>query len=354
MYRMYRRFTAFITLGSALLVVAAGCHRSPNADVVAVVNGKQIMRADLDRQYEAQYQARAGDAAQKPTSEVADTQRLSILHEMISDEVLQQQAVKLNLAASDEDVNAKLIELKAPFTPEEFDAQLKQRNLTLDDYKRAIRRDLTLQKLLNKEIESKINITDAEISAYYTLHKAEFNNIEPRYHLAQIATSGAPSQQAGNLQNNKASSDADAKKKIEMLHNRLESGDDFATVAMNFSEDPNTSSSGGDMGFLPESALKSDPAVFDAIGKLKPGQYTDVMPVFDGSHRVAGYAIYRLISRDPAGQHELSDPRVKQAIHNALHSTRAQLLKNAYLEVIQNEAKVTNYFAEQVLKQDAQ
>jgi peptidyl-prolyl cis-trans isomerase SurA len=108
------------------------------------------------------------------------------------------------------------------------------------------------------------------------------------------------------------------------------------------------------MGFLPESALKSDPAVFDAIGKLKPGQYTDVMPVFDGSHRVAGYAIYRLISRDPAGQHELSDPRVKQAIHNALHSTRAQLLKNAYLEVIQNEAKVTNYFAEQVLKQDAQ
>jgi peptidyl-prolyl cis-trans isomerase SurA len=333
--------------------LAAGCHRSPDADVVALVNGKQIMRADLDRQY----LARVGDSPQQPSREVADTQRLSLLHEMIADEILQQQAAKLNLAASDEDVNAKLTEIKVPFTQEEFDNQLKQRKLTLDDLKRDIRRSLTKQKLLNKEIESKINITDAEISAYYAAHKSEFNLIEPQYHLAQIATSSAPSPQAGNLQNNKASSDADAKKKIEMLHNRLESGDDFGTVAMNYSEDQNTAPSGGDMGFIPESSLKSDPLVFDAIGKLKPGQFTDVMPVYDSSgpgHRVIGYAIYRLISHEPAGQRELNDPRVQQAIHTTLHNNRAQLLENAYLEVIQNEAKVTNYLAEQILKQDAQ
>lgn len=353
MYRLRCRFTAFLVVGATILMWAAGCHRSPDADVVAVVNGKPIMRAELDRQY----QARVGDAPQQPSREVADTQRLSLLHEMIADEILEQQAAKLNLTASDEDVNAKLTEIKAPFTQEEFDNQLKQRKLTLDDLKRDIRRSLTKQKLLNKEIESKINITDAEISAYYAAHKAEFNLIEPQYHLAQIATSSAPSPQSGNLQNNKASSDADAKKKIEMLHNRLESGDDFASVAMNYSEDQNTAPSGGDMGFIAESALKSDPQVYDAISKLKPGQFTDVMPVYDGTgpgHRVIGYAIYRLISHEPAGQRELNDPRVQQAIHTTLHNNRAQLLENAYLEVIQNEAKVTNYLAEQILKQDAQ
>jgi peptidyl-prolyl cis-trans isomerase SurA len=348
--RMRYRSAVLILLSGAMFAAVTGCHRAPSADVVATVNGKEIMRADMDRNYKASL----GDAPQKLSSEEADIRRLTILHGMIEDEILQQRAAKLNLAATDEDVNAKLTEIKAPYTQEEFDNQLKQRELTLDDFKRDIRRSLTKTKLINKEIESRINITDAEISAYYTAHKAEFNLIEPQYHLAQIVATGAPAQQAGNLQNNKASSDADAKKKIQILHNRLESGEDFSAVAMNFSEDPNTASNGGDMGFIAESALKGDPQVYDALSKLKPGQFTDVLPVSDPSHRVIGYAIYRLLSRDPAGQRELNDPRVQQAIHTQLHNNRAQLLQNAYFEVLQNDAKVHSYLADQVLKMGAQ
>ena len=125
--------------------------------------------------------------------------------------------------------------------------------MSLDDFKRDIRRQLTETKLINKEIESKINITDAQIADLLSAHKADFNLIEPQYHLAQIVVTTAPAQQAGNLQNNKATGDADAKKKIDALYSRLESGQDFATVAMNFSEDPNTASNGGDMGFVPGS-----------------------------------------------------------------------------------------------------
>src|SRR5208283_4489623 len=111
-----------------------------------------------------------GDSPQQPSPEQADIVRLNILHQLIEDEILQQRAAKLNLGASDEDVNAKLTEMKAPYTQEEFDKQLKQRNMTLDDLKRELRRSLTETKLLNKEIESKINITDAQISAYYAAH----------------------------------------------------------------------------------------------------------------------------------------------------------------------------------------
>ena len=158
----------------------------------------------------------------QPSPEQADIVRLNILKQMIDDEILWQRAAKLNLAASDEDVNAKLTEMKAPYTQEEFDKQLQAHNITVDDYKRELRRQLTRTKLLNKEIESKINITDAEIGSYYAAHKSEFNLIEPQYHLAQIVVTSAPAQQTGNLQNNKASGDADAKKKIQGLHKRLE------------------------------------------------------------------------------------------------------------------------------------
>jgi len=343
------RFAALFLLAAVAIASVAGCHRAPSADVVATVNGKDIKRSDLD----LAYQQSLGGAQQNLSPEEADIRRLTVLHSLIDDEMVQQQAAKLNLTASDEDVNAKLTEIKTPYTQEEFDNQLKARNLSLDDLKREIRRSLTKTKLLNKEIESKIEITDAEISAYYGAHKAEFNLIEPQYHMAQIVVTNQPSQQPGNLQNNKASGDADAKKKIQILHNRLESGEDFSAVAMNFSEDPNTASNGGDMGFVAESALKGDPEVFAAIGKLKPDQFTDVLPILDPSHKVVGYAIYKLISHDPAGQRELNDPRVQQAIHTSLHNNRAQLLENAYFEMLQDASKVNNYFAEQVLKQGA-
>jgi len=330
-----------------------GCHSSPSSDVAATVNGKEILRSDLEKFYVANL----AETTQQPSAEEADIRRLTILHGMIEDEILQQRAAKLNLPASDEDVNAKLTEIKAPYTQEEFDKQLKQRNITLDDFKRDLRRTLTKTKLLNKEIESKINITDAEISSYYAAHKAEFNLIEPQYHLAQIVVTSAAAQQTGNLQNNKASGDADAKKKIQTLHNRLESGDDFGSVAMNFSENPNTASNGGDMGFIAESALRGEVDVYNAVSKLKPGQITDVLPVYDGSgpgHRTVGYAIFKLIAHEPAGQRELNDPRVQQTIRQLLREGHAQLLKNAYYETLHDESKIHNYFAEQILKRGAQ
>jgi peptidyl-prolyl cis-trans isomerase SurA len=331
----------------------AACHRSPAPDVMATVNGKEILKADVEKYY----QANLGDNPQKPSDEQANIVRLNILKGMIDDEILWQRAAKLNLAASDEDVNAKLTEMKAPFTQEEWDKQLKQRNITADDLKRDLRRSLTKTKLLNKEIESKINITDGEISGYFAAHKTEFNLIEPQYHLAQIVVSGAPAQQTSNLQNNKASSDADAKKKIQTLHNRLESGEDFGAVAMNFSENANTASNGGDMGFVAESNLHTDPEAYNAISKLKPGQISEILPVYDpngGGHHAVGYAIYKLISREAAGQRELNDPRVQQLIRQGLREGHAQLLKNAYFEMLHNDAKVHNYFAEQILKQGAQ
>jgi parvulin-like peptidyl-prolyl isomerase len=351
-FRTRANFAAAALLSVAVFSALAGCHRSPSADVVATVNGKEILRAELERNY----QASIGDSPQQPTPEEADIRRLSVLHQMIQDEILDQQAAKLNLTASDEDVNGKLAEIKAPYTDEQFNAMLKQRSLTLDDFKREIRVGLTQTKLMNKEIESKINITDAQIAAFYAAHKADFDWIEPKYHLARIVVTTEPAQPQGNLQGGGASGEADAKRKIEAAYSQLESGVDFATVAMNVSEDPNTASNGGDMGFAPESQLKTDPQLYDAISKLKPDQFTDVIPVYGSGpgSKIAGYAIYKLISHEPAGQRELTDPRVRQAIHQSIHDSQKQLLQTAYLETLTDGAKVRNYLAEEILKRSGQ
>ncbi len=347
-YFSHRTRSTALSLSCGLLLLAsAGCHRPPSPDVMATVNGKEIMRADLDKYY----QASLGDSSQQPTPEQAEIVRLNVLKQMIEDEILQQRAAKLSLAASDEDVNAKLTEFKAPFTQEEFDKQLKQRNITLDDLRRDIRRSLTNDKLMNKEIYSKINITDADISNYYNAHKAEFNFIEPQYHLAEIAVTTTPPQQPGSIP--AKPNEAEARKRIQALLNRLQSGEDFGAVAMTSSDYASNASNGGDMGFVGETALHSDPTAYDAISNLKPGQMTEILPIYDGTgpgRHVVAFAIFKLISKEPAGQREMNDPRVQQAIRQQLREAHAQLLKNAYFEVLHDQATVRNYYAEQILK----
>ena len=337
-------------LGTALLVVA-GCNRTHGEDVVATVNGHAIMRADLDRMY-AEQLGQAQD--QQPSLEQADSLRLQVVQQLINDEIVEQRAAKMNLTATAEEVDAKLAEMKAPYTEEQFAEHLKAINLTLDDAKHDLRRSLTIDKLLNKEINSKVTVSDTDITNYYNQHKAEFNLIETQYHLAAIRVTSVPSPQPGNLQGSKATTDAEAKKKIEALKNRLDSGEDFGTIAMNFSEDPSTASSGGDMGFVPESQLRGDPTVGAAILKLKPGQMTDIFPLIDSqSKKAVGYTIYKLLELEPAGQREISDPVVQQHIRQLLHDGRSQLLKAAYFEFLRDQAKVENFFAEEILKKDA-
>ncbi|MBB5340888.1 SurA N-terminal domain-containing protein [Tunturiibacter gelidoferens] len=343
---------AVLILASCLLPVA-GCNRGHSADVVATVNGHAIMQADLDKAYKAQL----GDAAQQqqqPSQEQADSLRLNVLRELIDEEIVEQRATKMNLTATNEEVDAKLAEMKAPYTEEQFQQRLKASNQTVDDLKHALRRNLTINKLLNKEINSKITVTDADVANYYNQHKAEFNLLETKYHLATIQVTDQPSPQPGNLQGSKATNDVEAKKKIQALKNRLDSGEDFATIASNWSEQPETAPNGGDMGFVGESQLHSDPSVFTAVMKLKAGQITEILPLLDAqSKRPAGYAIYKLISRDPAGQRDVNDPRVQQAIRQQLRDVRSQLLKSAYLEMVHDQAKVENFFAEQIFKTDA-
>ena len=331
----------------------AGCHPARSADVVATVNTHPIMRAELEKAYAEQL----GEAQpqEKPSVEQADSLRLGLLGELISEEIVQQRAAKMNLTATPEEVDAKLAEMKAPYSEEQFNQRLSERHTTTDDIKRDLRRTLTINKLLNKEINSRITVSDSDIASYYANHTSEFNNIEVQYHIAQILVTNAPSARPGNLQGSKATTDIEAKKKIQALRNRIDSGEDFGSLAMNFSENPQTSASGGDMGSISESQLRSNEGVFNALSKLKPGQVTDILPFPDPQDpkKIGGYAIFQLLSKEPAGQHKMSEPQVQQRIRQDLRDIRSQLLKGAYFEMLRDQAKVENFFAEQIFKAQA-
>jgi peptidyl-prolyl cis-trans isomerase SurA len=348
---MPQTFRSISLLSVSTLVLIAGCHRGAQQGVVATVNGHPIFQTEVDKAYIAQLAT--NPQHQSPSSDQADSLKLNILHTLIVETIVEQRAAKQNLTAADTEVDSKLAEMKAPYTEEQFQAKLTASNLTLDELKRDLRRNLTQDKLINKEINSRITVTDADVTNYYNAHKADFNLIEPAYHLAQIEVTSQSSAQPGNLQNNKATSDADAHKKIQAIKSRIDSGEDFGELAANFSERPDTAPNGGDMGFVSESQLKTDPTIYVAVAKMKGGETTDVIPQFDAAHKPIGYSIFKLLSKDASGQRDLSDPRVQQSIRQQLHDSRSQLLKTAYFEMLTDQAKVQNFLAEQVFKDNS-
>src|SRR5207237_9134110 len=101
---------------------------------------------------------------------------------------------------------------------------LREQGMIVDDWKQDMRRQLSIQKLLNREVLAKITITDQKVADYYSANKAQFNFAEPTYHLAQIVVTPRKDQQIRNRKNDDASNESEALRKTKMLMDRLNSG----------------------------------------------------------------------------------------------------------------------------------
>lgn len=327
----------------ALCSLPAACKRdiAPGPNVWATVNGKEIQRDEVEKNY----RARPNADGPEPSQEEALSLKLNILDELINSEIMLERATKMNLVASDAEVEDKFTESKSPFTEDEFQKQLQQAGLTVDDFKANIRRQLSIQKLLNREIVAKITITDQDDADYYNKNRAQFNVPELQYHIAQIIITPHPDPSIHNRKNDKATNEAEAGRKAVMLEQKLSAGADFAQLAADYSEDP-SSSSGGDLGFQPESNFnKSDPALKKIVFAMRPGEVSRPLPF-----RGTGYIILKLIAKEAAGQRELTDPQVQQGIRDMLRNRKEQLLRSAYVTEARNEAHITNYLARQILE----
>lgn len=338
-----RRAAVLLPLASVMLLGVAGCKQEVqhSPDVWALVNGKEIKRADVDKYY----RTRVNPEGQEPSQEEALSLKLNVLDELINNEILLERAKKLNLEASDGEVEDKFTELKSPYTEDEFQRQLKERNVSVIDLKSDLRRQLSITKLLNREVVAKISITDQDVTEFYNANKAQFNVAEPQYRIAQIVVTPRKEPQIRNRKNDDATNETEAQRKVKMLMDRLNSGADFAQLAMDYSEDMNSAATGGDLGYVPESALnQSDPLLKKMVVGMKPGQVSPPLALKEG------YRILKLVTRESPGQRNIADPQVQQTIRDTLRNRKEQLLRSAYLAIARDEARVRNYLAEQVVE----
>ena len=87
-----------------------------------MVNGTEIKRDEVEKYYKSQVNCRK---RRSPSQEEALSLKLNVVEQLINNEILLERAKKLNLEASDGEVEDKFTELKSPVTEEEFQRQLK-------------------------------------------------------------------------------------------------------------------------------------------------------------------------------------------------------------------------------------
>ncbi len=303
----------------------------------ATVNGKAITMEQVEKLVKQQAQ---GQEAKLSPLELAQA-RLQVLQSLIQQEVMFQKAEKEKTIPTDDEVTAEFNKLKTGSgqSAEEFDKKMKEAGETEVSIKDGLKRQLSINKLVEK-IAGKIEPPkDSEIEAFYKGNPEAFIK-KKGVKLAAIVVD--PKKTA---ENDTTIDEASTALKFKEISTQLAQGADFATVAREKSEDQ-SAPQGGDLGYVSEEQLKQsypqllgfmNPQV--AIGKI-------VGPINIENR----FYIFKLQERSDKDENQtLETPGVRQQITDALTNGRKNLVSQAYAAQAMNEAKIDNLMLKKII-----
>ena len=303
------------------------------------MDGREITRGDVDKAYR-----RTRDLSQPLSDEEVLAAKLALLNDLIVQDILlaKANAAKVELPAADLDTAYNNAKKNLP--DDAYQQELKRRNLTADDMREGLRRELLAQKVIEQEVGSKISVSEKEVSDFFAANRSQFNVAEDSYHIAQIVVTPVREAQLSNGTGDDAATPQAAVAKVKMLMERLKAGASFRDLAVGYSEDAESAPRGGDLGFVPVSRLKqAPPPLRDAVLNKAPGSV-------NVASQGGAYTLVLVVAHEPAGQRDLTSPGMKERLTDTLRGRKEQLLRMAYLTNLRADATVVNYLARRLVE----
>jgi parvulin-like peptidyl-prolyl isomerase len=309
----------------------------PN-ETAAKVNGKAIAMQEVDRAVKQQAQ---GQEAKMSPLELASA-RLQVLDTLIQQEVMFQKAEKEGTVPSDDEVTGEVNKQKTASgkTADQIAKEMSDAGLTEASLRDQVRKKLATDKLVEK-ITGKIEPPkDSEIDAFYQGNKDAFvkkRGVKLGAIIVDPSNSGEGDQ---------TTDEQSAVIKANEIIQKLKAGQDFATLAREYSEDQSKFQS-GDLGYLAQEDL------VQAFGDQAGAQLMSPQQQIGGiiTTRSQG-KLFILKLQDRSDKDEpvtLETPGVRQQVIDSLLSSRKQLLAASYQAIAMNEAKVENFLAKKVV-----
>lgn len=292
------------------LAAAPGAARPQEQGIAARVNGAEITNARLERYFEERLAEKGRLVAGIRSPSAFKSLKREALEELVDRELLWQEARRLKLVAPSRDVDAAMATFR-----EKLPDPARRRNLleaggfTEEGYAEHVRRELSIRRLVEKEIAPKVKVSRRDVHAYYEEHADRFTEpaaVRARHVLVKVAPGAPPERRA------------DARERIEAVAAAARGGADFAELARSHSEDE-TAPAGGDLGWFGRGRMV--PPFEAAAFALAPGGISEVVETQFGFHLI------RLEERRPEVRHP--EVEVQGAIRELL---RAERLREATAE----------------------
>ncbi|SEU27586.1 peptidylprolyl isomerase [Stigmatella erecta] len=294
-----------------LILGVGGCDKppreAPDANVVAMVNGEVLGRAEFEQELWRELSSAEGP---ERTPEEVEPFKRALLDTLIKRMLLLQQAKQYNLTVTPDEVDRRMLRLSGDYPAEGFSDVLAQGQLSLAELRAREANRLLIEKLFTHHVYSRVAVTEEELRAYYAAHEAEFQEPE-QVHAAQLVVKGL-----------------DEARRVQA---QLKAGKKFADLARLYSLSADAKV-GGDLGFFPRGQMP--PAFDEVVFNLRPGQVSDVVST------EYGYHLFRVLEFKPARKRDFAEVRaqveareVKRKQEEAHEAFEKALLDKAKLSV---------------------
>jgi peptidyl-prolyl cis-trans isomerase C len=325
------RAAAFLALatfvGMAWVALPASAHENKSPETkLAIVNGQAITQRDFDREFNG-VKRRLSSMGKSVKDDQLATLKIQVLENMINLELLfqesQKKGIKIEETAIDEQVNT----IKKRFPDEDgFKKALLKMNLSEGDLRSQIIREMSVRQFIDEQFVEKTIVSDKETKSYYSSHQGDFKKsemVKARHILIKIEPQADDSQKA------------EARKKIEDIQNRLKKGEDFVSLAKEFSQCP-SGAKGGDLGYFTHGQMVKP--FSDKAFALAPGEVSNIVET------EFGYHIIQSIDKKPATTIAYKD--IKEKLQKYLKQKEVMKQVGEYTEDIKRKAKVERFMTE--------
>jgi peptidyl-prolyl cis-trans isomerase SurA len=240
--------------------------------VVAVVNKEVITWSEL-------YKMMDNDASEQMKA-LKEDERMKVykkneplfLDKLIDFRLQVQEARRIGMSVSPDEVKEAMENIKKKYSINDkvFEESLKKEGLSLAEYKKSLSDQILVSQFINRQIKSKIVVSDKEVNNYIAANKMSLNDNEA-FKLRQIYFK-------------KPKDDADKKaveEKADLVEQKLKAGEDFSKLAAEYSEDP-SGKSGGDLGYVKRELLAKE--FIDVLSNMKTGDVSQPFWTDRGLH----------------------------------------------------------------------
>ena len=315
-----------ITLMLTLILVSAlawAAEKNASEDKVAVVNGIVISKMQFDNLLEYQLRRATPNGQTIPDAQMAQMKN-NVLEYLIADELLFQESQKKGIQVKPEKVTEQLMTFKKRFKDEnEFKKVLEENNMTESKIRTDIMRKMAIDELMDIEVREKVTISDEETRSFYDKNPQLFQQPEQvkASHILIKVAADAPDDQK-----------AEARKKIELIQQKVMKGEDFATLAKTYSEGP-SGPRGGDLGYFRRGQMVKP--FEDAAFSLKPNETSEIVETRFGYHLI------KVDDKKPAKK--MTYAEVKDRLNEHLKKQKADSESDAYIETLRKGAKIEKF-----------